>query len=159
MKVVLGPFVHAMPENTARNPGPGFDGYGDMIRWFDIWLKNDTETTVTNETDITLFIRTSLRTGTYRYLSSWPIPMQQKRRYFLRKEKSLVLEHDSDDASVDTLVYRPSIGYEGGFWWGSVTGDQRNFDQHCLIYESSLVNEIFEIAGFVHVSLQVTPSS
>ncbi|CAM4797759.1 unnamed protein product [Rotaria magnacalcarata] len=75
IKVVVGPFVHAMPEFSTRNPGPGYDGTAEMIRWFNHWLKdNDDSDDILNEPDITLFVRTSLTTGTYRYESHWPIP-------------------------------------------------------------------------------------
>ncbi|CAF2401400.1 unnamed protein product [Rotaria sp. Silwood2] len=31
IKVVIGPFVHAMPEYSYRNPGPGYDGKAEMV--------------------------------------------------------------------------------------------------------------------------------
>ncbi|CAF4024723.1 unnamed protein product [Adineta steineri] len=33
IKVVVGPFVHAMPDNANRNPGPGFDSNAEMPQW------------------------------------------------------------------------------------------------------------------------------
>ncbi len=59
------------------------------------------------------------------------------------------------NSDVDALEYRPWIGFEAGMWWSSLTGDQRPFDEHCLIYESDPVDETIEIVGFVNVSLQV----
>lgn len=73
-----------MPEYSNRNPGPGFDGRGDMIRWFDHWLKDANDSAeVMDEPDITLFIRTSLTTGFYRYEPEWPISRQKSYRMFL----------------------------------------------------------------------------
>jgi predicted acyl esterase len=166
MKVVVGPFVHAMPEDK-RNPGPGFDGKAEMVRWFNHWLRDENETSsMVSEPDITLFVRTSLTTGAYRYESQWPIARQQIRRMFMSEGKKLVEqavtlsttragEASDNNSVVDTLEYRPWIGYEGGAWLGGLTGDQRPFDKDCLVYESDLIVEKTEIVGFVKVSLQV----
>ena len=42
---------------------------------------------------------------------------------------------------------------------GGLTGDQRPFDKDCLVYESDLIIEKIEIAGFVKVSLQVSTTA
>lgn len=158
IKVVVGPYVHAMPESSNRNPGPGFDGKAEMVRWFDYWLKDeyeDDDCNILNEPDITLFIRKSLTKGFYRYERHWPVPRQQIQRLFMSNEQKLVQELQENDTLVDTLEYRPGIGYEGGSWLGGLTGDQRSFDKDCLIYESDLIDKSIEIVGFVNVSLQV----
>jgi predicted acyl esterase len=150
-----------MPEYSNRNPGPGFDGKAEMVRWFNHWLRDENENSdILNEPDITLFIRTSLTTGTYRYEPQWPIARQQTRRMFMSKGQKLVEQARTGEARennivVDTLEYRPWIGYEGGAWLGGLTGDQRPFDKDCLVYESDLIVEKIEIVGFVKVSLQV----
>jgi predicted acyl esterase len=57
IKVVVGPFVHAMPEYSNRNPGPGFDGKAEMVRWFNHWLRDENEDSeMMDEPDITLFV-------------------------------------------------------------------------------------------------------
>ena len=153
-----------MPEYSNRNPGPGFDGKAEMVRWFNHWLRDENENSdIMNEPDITLFIRTSLTTGTYRYVSQWPIAGQQMCRMLMSKGQQLIKKTATITAggargnknAIDTLQYRPWIGYEGGAWIGRLTGDQRPFDKDCLIYESDIVAERIEIAGFVKVSLQV----
>lgn len=149
-----------MPEYSNRNPGPGFDGKAEMVRWFNHWLRDESENSsdILNEPDITLFIRTSLTTGTYRYEPQWPIPQQQIRRMFMSNEQKLVeklKQNNSNNNIVNTLEYRPGIGYEGGAWLGGLTGDQQPFDKDCLVYESDLIVENIEIIGFVKVSLQV----
>ncbi len=161
IKVVVGPFVHAMPEYSNRNPGPGFDGKAEMVRWFNHWLRDENENSdIMNEPDITIFVRTSLTTGTYRYESQWPIARQQIRRMFMSKGQKLIeqattRETRENNSAADTLEYRPWIGYESGAWLGGLTGDQRPFDKDCLIYESDMIVEKIEIVGFVKVSLQV----
>jgi len=149
-----------MPEYSDRNPGPGFDGKAEMIRWFNHWLRDENQhSDILDEPDITLFIRTSLTTGTYRYEPEWPISRQQIRRMFMSKGHRLVQqaidEENGNKNDIDTLEYRPWIGFEAGVWWGSFTDDQRPFDEHCLIYDSDPVNETIEIVGFVKVSLLV----
>jgi predicted acyl esterase len=160
IKVVVGPFVHAMPEYSNRNPGPGFDGKAEMVRWFNHWLRDENEDSeMMDEPDITLFIRTSLTTGTYRYECQWPIAPQQIRRMFMSKGQKLVEQSEEakeNNSAIDTLEYRPWIGYEGGAWLGGLMGDQRPFDKDCLVYESDLIVEQVEIVGFVKVSLQVS---
>ncbi|CAF3555506.1 unnamed protein product, partial [Rotaria sp. Silwood2] len=150
-----------MPEYSNRHPGPGFDGKAEMVRWFNYWLKDDNENSdIISEPDITLFIRTSLTTGTYRYESQCPITRQRIHRMFMSKGQKLVEqvatteEERGKNNDVNTLEYRPWIGFEGGAWLGGLTGDQRSFDKYCLIYESDLIEEKIEIAGFVTVSLQ-----
>ncbi|CAF3369485.1 unnamed protein product [Rotaria sp. Silwood1] len=159
IKVVIGPFGHAMPEYSDRNPGPGYDGKAEMVRWFSYWLKDDDQNKdIRDEPDITLFMRTSLTTGNYRYEPQWPITRRQIRRLFMCSGQRLVeqaKEKKEGTIDVDTLEYRPWIGFEAEDWWGSSLRDQRPFDEHCLTYDSNLVNETIEIAGFVDVSLQV----
>ncbi len=162
IKVVVGPFVHAMPENVNRNPGPGFDSKAEMVRWFNYWLKDENENDdILVEPDITLFIRTSLTTGTYRYEPQWPIPRQRTRRIYMTKDRILteqipsIIVEKIDNNNVHVLEYRPWIGFEGGLWLGGLTGNQQPFDEFCLVYQSDPVNETIEIVGFVNVSLQV----
>jgi predicted acyl esterase len=162
IKVVVGPFVHAMPEYSNRNPGPGFDGKAEMVRWFNHWLRDGNKNSdIMNEPKITLFIRTSLTTGTYRYESQWPITRQRTRRMFMSKgqklveQPSIMTEEGRNNLDVDTLEYRPWIGFEGGAWLGGLTGDQQSFDKDCLVYDSHFIEENIEIVGFVNVSLQV----
>src|SRR5271163_2002709 len=103
MKVVVGPFVHSMPEDSDRNPGPGFDGKAEMVRWFSHWLKDDNQhSDIVDEPDITLFIRTSLTTGTYRYESQWPIDRQQIRRMFMNKGQKLVQQAQVSSSTATT---------------------------------------------------------
>ncbi len=79
IKVAVSPFVHTMSELSDRNSSPGFDSKSDMIRWFNYWLKDDSTSKITDESDVTLFIRISLTTGFYRYETQWPIPQKQKK--------------------------------------------------------------------------------
>ncbi|CAF3823431.1 unnamed protein product [Rotaria sp. Silwood1] len=163
IKIVIGPFAHAMPENTNRHPGPGFDSLAEMVRWFNYWLKdNDRNNDILNETDITLFIRTNLTTGNYRYEPQWPIPRQRIQRMYMNKGQKLteqVISTTTEDKcvnnNVDTLEYRSWIGFEGGLWLGGLTGDQRLSDENCLIYQTDPIQETIEIVGFVNVSLQL----
>jgi predicted acyl esterase len=160
MKVVIGPFVHAMPEYANRNPGPGFDSKAEAVRWFNYWLKDEGDKDeILNEPDITLFIRTSLTTGIYRYEPQWPIPRQRTRRMYMTKDRMLTEQMPSsttvDNNNVHTLEYRPWIGFEGGLWLGGLTGNQQPFDEYCLVYQSEPINETIEIIGFINVSLQV----
>ncbi|CAF3763545.1 unnamed protein product [Rotaria socialis] len=163
IKVVVGPFVHAMPDASHRNPGPGYDGKAEMVRWFNHWLKDNDETNdIMDEPDITLFMRTSLTTGAYRYESEWPITRRKIQRMFISSGKKLIEKIGEDTAAmsdIDTLEYRPWVGFEGGEWWGSATIDQRPFDEYCLVYDSDLVDNTIEIAGYVDVSLQVSATA
>ena len=64
-------------------------------------------------------------------------------------------EENGNKSDIDTLEYRPWIGFEAGVWWDSLTSDQQPFDDYCLIYDSDPVHETSEIVGFVKVSLLV----
>jgi uncharacterized protein len=162
MKVVVGPFVHAMPDAVNRHPGPGFDSKAEMVRWFTHWLGDASQHSDSiSEPDLALFIRSSLTTGTYRYEPRWPIPRLQTRRMYMSKGQKLAeqaplsAEDRETNPSVDILEYRPWIGFEGGLWLGGLTEDQRPFDQHCLVYQSDPLEETIEVVGFINVSLQV----
>ena len=159
IKVVVGPFGHTMPQYSSRIPSSAYDGQAEMVRWFSYWLKDDDRhSDLLNEPDITLYMRTSLTTGSYRYEPQWPIARRQTRRMLMRTGQRLVEQvekNNEDSASVDTLKYRAWIGFEAEDWWGVSFRDQRPFDAHCLVYNSDPVNEPIEIAGFVEVSLLV----
>lgn len=164
IKVTIGPFVHAMPENVNRHPGPGFDGKAEMVRWFNYWLKDDKNNTeIMNEPEITLFIRTSLTTGYYRYENQWPIPRQQIKRMYLSKGQRLIEQKSpmnltpgrNNNNDFDTLEYRPWVGFESGTWLGGLTEDQQPFDKDCLVYDSESIEQSLELVGIVNVSLQV----
>lgn len=162
MKVVVGPFVHAMPDAVNRHPGPGFDSKAEMVRWFNHWLGDASQDSdIISEPDLTLFIRSSLTTGTYRYEPRWPIPELQTRRMYISKGQKLTEKappsaaESETNRKVDILEYRPWIGFEGGLWLGGLTEDQRPFDEYCLVYQSDPIEETVEVVGFVNVSLQV----
>lgn len=156
IKVVVGPFAHAMPELAYRHPGPGYDGKAEMVRWFNHWLKdNDESNDLMEEPDITLFIRTSYTTGFYRYENEWPIARRQIRRMFLSKENKLTENVEEVTNHIDTLEYKSWIGFEGGDWWGAASSDQRPLDEDCLVYDSEIVKDTIELVGYVDVSLQV----
>ncbi|CAF2789374.1 unnamed protein product [Rotaria sp. Silwood2] len=151
-----------MPENTNRNPGPGFDSMAEMVRWFNYWLNdNNRNNEILNEPDITLFIRTNLTAGNYRYESQWPISRQRIRRMYMSKGRILTeqaisaTENELVNNNLDTFEYRPWISFEGGLWLGGLTGDQRTFDEDCLVHQTDPIHERIEIVGFVNVSLQV----
>lgn len=148
-----------MPQYSHRIPEAAYDGQAEMVRWFDYWLRDgDQKSDIIQEPDITLYMRTSLTTGSYRYEPQWPIARRQIRRMFMCSGKRLVdrvEENGEDTADVDTLQYRQWIGYEAGDWWGVSFRDQRSFDEHSLIYDSDPVKETTEIAGFVNISLRV----
>jgi predicted acyl esterase len=159
IKVVIGPFGHTMPEYSQHIPSAAYDGKAEMVRWFSYWLKDDDQyRDIIDEPDITLFIRTSLTTGSYRYELEWPIARGQTHRMILSSGQRLldqIEEIKKDSIDVDTLQYKQWIGFEAEDWWGVSFRDQSLFDQDCLIYNSDPVNRTLEIAGFVNVSLQV----
>ncbi|CAF4382834.1 unnamed protein product, partial [Rotaria magnacalcarata] len=165
IKVTIGPFVHAMPENVNRHPGPSYDGKAEMVRWFSHWLNDDQkDSEIIKEPDITLFIRTSLTTGHYRDEMEWPIVRQKIRRMCMSKDHKLIeqkplmtnLNENKVSNNVNILEYRPWIGFEAGTWLGGLTGDQRPFDKDSLIYDSEQIKQAIEIIGVVNVSLQVS---
>jgi predicted acyl esterase len=106
-----------MPENANRNPGPGFDSKAEMVRWFNHWLKDDNDNDdIVNEPNITLFIRTSLMNGIYRYELQWPIPRQQVRRLYMIRGRRLteqmpstLKEKSNNKNNVEILEYRPLV--------------------------------------------------
>ena len=133
----------------------------------DVYMSNVGNKTndILNEPDITLFIRTNLTTGHYRYESQWPIARQRTRRMYMASGRRLTEElfpttqATRNNIRVDVLEYRPWIGFESGMWLGGVTGDQRSLDEFCLVYQSDPINKTIEVVGFINVSLQVESES
>ncbi|CAF1123380.1 unnamed protein product [Didymodactylos carnosus] len=157
IKLVVGPFTHSAPEDNS--PGPGFDGKSDMVSWFDYWLKGH-DTGILAEPDLTLFIRNGTSAGEYRYYDHWPLNKMKSKRFFMMKNKKLEDTTSSWVMSSDKLEYKPWIGFEAGYWWGSsIDLDQSKYDRDCLVYESDVLQYAIEIIGYVNVSLQVSTTS
>lgn len=115
VKVDVGPWVHAWPDNGT--PGPNYEWRERAARWWDHWLR-DIDTGLFGEPRLLVFQRAghppdpalTLTPGAWR-AEEWPVTGA-------RRDTVRLGTGDSD-----TLRYAASAGTAAGEWWGEPTGD------------------------------------
>jgi uncharacterized protein len=138
-RTIVGPWVHGLPDHAY--PAPNIDWLGEMVRWFDRWLK-DEPNGVEREPPLTWFHRDPTPPerfpkqleGEWRATGSWPQAAPAIRRLFLTGGSGagaataggahgdgLLTEHASPAApSLVTFEHRPTAGMRGGsLCWGA----------------------------------------
>ncbi len=154
----LGPFKHDWPHNGV--PGPNYEWRHEAVRWWDYWLKNR-DTGIMDEAPLALFIREGhgpdmdlQKTPGHWISEQWPIPGTMWKKLFLSKNRQLTTGLQNE--TVEKIRYVPSYGVQTGLWWGEPTGDIRPDDAGALVFDSPVLTEGFEIAGFPQVCLRVS---
>ncbi len=158
VRASIGPYKHDWPDNGV--PGPNYEWRHEAVRWWDYWLK-DRNTGIMDEPRLALFVREGH--GPDRHLQTtpghwiheeWPIPGTTWRSFYPAEGRRL--EPRAAAPSVASLRYVPSYGIATGLWWGEPTGDMRLDDAGGLVFDSGIVEQPFEIAGFPRVRLRVS---
>lgn len=127
VKVEIGPWVHAWPDNGS--PGPNYEWRERAARWWDHWLR-DIDTGLLREPRLLVFQREghppdpalALTPGAWR-AEEWPVPGA-------RRDTVRLGAGDSD-----TLHYVASAGTAAGEWWGEPTGDMATDGATSLTYD------------------------
>jgi len=158
VRASLGPYKHDWPDNGV--PGPNYEWRYEAVRWWDYWLK-DKDTGIMDEPRLALFIRSghapdmALKiTPGYWVWEDWPIDGTTWKKFYLSEYRSLRSQPGKN--TEERLRYVPSYGVATGLWWGEPTGDLRPDDAGSLVFDSPIVEESFEIAGFPRVHLRVS---
>jgi putative CocE/NonD family hydrolase len=161
VKAVIGPWVHAWPDNG--KPGPNYEWRHELVRWWDYWLKGR-DTGIMAEPRFAVFVRDShlpdarldMTPGHWRY-EDWPIERTITTSVYPSAGHRLTWSEGTP--SSDRLEYVPSFGHAAGYWWGEPTGDMRSADAGSLVYDSDVLKEHIEIVGFPRAFLRVASSA
>lgn len=147
LKVEIGPWVHAWPDNG--KPGPNYEWRERAARWWDHWLR-DLDTGLLEEPRLLVFHRTghppdpdlSVTPGSWR-AEDWPV----------RGARRDTVPLGVRDA--DTLAYAPGAGTAAGEWWGETTGDMSGDDAQSLVYDAPVAVTSLTLLGMPSVRLVV----
>ena len=170
-KGLIGPWGHVYPDYGA--PGAPIDFIGEMIRFWDHWLKG-IDTGIMDEPMLRVFLRETVdddphraeRVGVWATEPSWPSPSVSERRWLLGSDHRLWLDDGltSPDRSPDsshTLVGSQVAGIEAGAYMGAgivedLPGDQRREDGLALTYDSAPLDAPLTILGQPELRLKLS---
>jgi predicted acyl esterase len=169
-KVFLGPWGHDWPEMAL--PGPRIDFRGEMLKWYDRWLKG-IDNGVTDEPPVTLFVRTYLPpnemmpiddAGEWRAEMEWvPERVSLQPMYFGDEGK---LEHlPGVAAAQDSYEYDPTVGVSAGIYWGGgliplgMPRDQRADEAKSLTFTTPPLEQDTELLGGPKAVLYVSSTA
>jgi len=163
VRAALGPYKHDWPHNGV--PGPNYEWRHELVRWWDYWLK-DRDTGIMQDAPLALFMREGhgpdmdLQITPGHWISEqWPIPGTIWKKFYPSQNHQLsttLAMIAREDETFEKLRYVPSYGVQTGLWWGEPTGDIRPDDAGALVFDSPVLTESFEIAGFPKVHLRVS---
>jgi putative CocE/NonD family hydrolase len=156
-RAIVGPWGHSWPH--AAEPGPAIEWRADVVRWWERWLRGrepDPEPRAVvhvrdwHPPDPTL----KEIPGRWRAEPEWPPAGLRPLRLDLRADGSLA--EGAGPTGVHRLPYVPTVGAEGGSWWGDLLQDQAPLDRHCLVYDSPPLEEDLSILGLPEAVLLAT---
>ena len=162
VKAIVGPWNHIFPHDAV--PGPQIEWRDQAVRWFDYWLK-DHDTGVLTDPKLVVYMRhwhppdAGLQNvpGEWRREEAWPPPDARSSLLYLQPNHSLASA--IPNSGVHQLKYLPSVGAEGGFWWGELLTDQRSVDAYSLVYDSEPLQQDIAILGRPRALLQAAASA
>jgi len=161
IRAEIGPYNHAFPDYGV--PGPNYEWRYDALRWYDCWLKG-ARNGIENEPQFKVFVRKgnppdpnmNTTPGEWRY-EDWPINRTDWTIFYLSNGGVLLPERGNDE--VDVLKYQPGSGIEASglrFWWGEPSENVASSDKGALVYDSSVLNQSYEIIGYPKVALHTS---
>jgi len=176
VKVEMGPWGHAWPDNGA--PGPNYEWRSRAVRWWRHWLL-DQDTGLLDEPALLLFVRDSVPPGSaqrvpgaFRFIA-WPRGENAQRRWVSTAARTLVAAPDREAqpaidsgtaartlpaTSWDTLRHIAGRGGAAGVWWGDAPGDMAPDDRAALVFDSEPLGTPLVTAGFAAVRLRARSS-
>lgn len=165
IKALLGPWNHTFPHDA--DPGPAIEWREEATRWWDYWLKGK-QNGIMDEPRFEVYMRhwyppdphIKQIPGEWRAERTWPPAGQSTETLFLQPDHSL---RGAPPAALtqarEESKYVPSVGIEGGFWWGDFTADQRPSDVYSLTYDTPPLVKETAILGWPRAFLQVSASA
>ena len=162
LKAIIGPWNHTFPHDAV--PGPQIEWRDHAVRWWDYWLKGR-DTGVLQDPKLVVYMQhwhppdPNLENvpGEWRREDRWP-PRDARETFFF-PQPNHTLETTMSKLDVHQLKYIPSVGVEGGFWWGELLSDPRPLDAFSLVYDSAPLAEEVAILGRPRALLQVSATA
>lgn len=162
MKGMVGPWDHYFPHDAW--PGPPMEWRNEAVRWFDYWLRGR-DTGILDEPRLAVYVRNwhppdagiPAVPGHWRWEAGWPLQRLRPEEWYPQADHSLAREAPAP--ATHQLVYKPSIGVEGGgpvMWWGGIAPDQQPTDDYSLVYDSAPLDREVEILGLPMAHLLVS---
>jgi len=158
VKVEIGPWEHAWPDNGM--PGPGYEWRERAARWWDHWLGDDTSSALMREPRFLAFVRAgnppdvnaAELPGDWRFVDWRPAAARAARLY---PHADGALRPSAPDAAERRLHYDAGSGSAGGDWWGDRTPDMGADDAGALVFDGAPLAKPLTIVGLPSVSLAV----
>ncbi len=162
IKALVGPWNHTYPHNA--DFGPLIEWREEAVRWWDYWLKGR-DTGVLQDPRLVIYVQhwhppdVSLKSipGEWRREDVWPPREAKNTTLFLHADHSI--KDSPGETETHKLKYVPSIGVEGGFWWGELMDDVRPMDAFSLVYDSEPLKEELAILGRPRALLRASASA
>ena len=158
-KLLVGPWAHGWPDIAP--PGPNIDFLGEMMHWWDKWLK-DIDTGVMNEPPITLYVQGA---NEWRSENEWPLACTQNLWLYLAGGQALSPHPYDGDEPRDSFSHDAAVGLAAGIFGDSQAlaigrpSDQRVDQAFSLSYTTSPLPEDVEVTGHPSLILFAESSS
>jgi predicted acyl esterase len=168
-KVVLGPFDYSWPEESSFNLELPFSGRADAASWFKQWLA-DEDNGFMREPDVVMFIRNPIAAGSsafYNPTASPPQPGVPERSGALTGKWQYVgwpianvifWENRPEEPNVITTPYDATTGFQLGYSWGPLPGNQSMQAEGTVIVTSNYLDGEMIINGFPSFEIRVRTS-
>jgi hypothetical protein len=166
-RAIIGPWTHGYPDYNAL--GPSGDFTGQMIRWFDRWLKG-IDNGVEREPALLVYMqefadpnpRRTLQPGFWKSEPSWPVPGAAEMVFNLGQGGRL-LERPDGLTGGDYIDYRATLGTStpgwGGCPWIGAPDDQRADEAQSLTYTSEPLEQSLHVLGNPRIEVRVSSTA
>ncbi|SFP80583.1 CocE/NonD family hydrolase [Tranquillimonas alkanivorans] len=164
-KGLVGPWGHIYPH--FGRPGPAIDFLGELLRWWDKWLKGK-DTGVEDDPMVCAWMQDSMppnpeydyRPGHWVGEDVWPSPRIRDLRYTISPDRALVPNGGSDEVKPMDVQSPVTLGLAAGKWCSyangpDLAGDQRIDDGGALVFQTEPLEEDVEILGAPEVELEL----
>jgi hypothetical protein len=167
-KGLIGPWGHVYPH--FGRPGPAIDFLGELLRWWDRWLKGE-DTGIEDEPMIRAWMQDSAppshdydhRPGRWVGEREWPSPRIETCNYAISSGRSLNLGSPPEEEEVHGLAVESpvTLGLAAGKWCSyangpDLSGDQRMDDGGALIFQTEPLDHDIEIFGAPEAELELS---
>ncbi len=156
-KLILGPWDHGGRQNISpfsSGRGPAFDHYGELLRFFDRYLKGEA-TGVDKELPVRYF---TMGEEKWKSAPSWPPPGGKKVSLYLGEKRAVTFTPPTatDAASQDSYQVSYDLGTGDNARWNSIYNndkkpilypDRRRADEKLLVYDSPTLSGDLEVTG------------
>ena len=158
VKVEIGPWEHAWPDNGL--PGPGYEWRVRAAAWWDRWLRGDSSQAIMREPRFMAFVRAGNPPGlnAVDLPGSWQFatwPPARPRWAVLYPGADGRLRPEPPGVTVRALRYDAGSGVAGGDWWGDRTGDMGADDAGAMVFDGPPLTKPLSIVGTPTVALTV----